>query len=87
MIYVDRLHEANWRYKRSCHLFSDTSNRELHPFARQLDLHQRHFQNKLKFPHYDLSPTKQKLALRYGAKLVSRKEGVHIMRNRFNLHK
>ncbi len=87
MIYTDRLHAANWRYKWSCHLFSDTSNRELRSFARQLDLHQRHFQNKIKFPHYDLSPAKQRLALKYGAKLVSRKEAVHIMRARFDLHK
>lgn len=81
MIYVDRLRQAAWRYKKACHLFSDTSNQELHDFAYgQLGLKKWHFQNKGKYPHYDLSPGMQKIAMRWGAKLVTRKQAIHILK-------
>ena len=81
MIYVDRLRPAKWRYQKACHLFSDKSNQELHDFAYgQLGLKKWHFQNNGKYPHYDLSPGMQKKAMRWGAKLVTGRQAIHILK-------
>ena len=81
MIYVDRLRPAKWKYKKASHLFSDTSNQELHDFAYgQLGLKKWYFQNKGKYPHYDLSPSMQKKAMRWGAKLVTCRQAIHILK-------
>lgn len=77
MIYVDA---AIWPFRgmMMCHLMADTVE-ELHAFAGRLGLRREWFQDKSKVPHYDLAQTKRALAVRYGAKEVSREETVEIM--------
>ena len=82
MIYVDNLQDftfstANYLKRVSgwwCHMWSDTSVDELHEFAARLGLKLRWFQNKPKFPHYDLTPNKRVEAIRLGAKVGSLQE-------------
>lgn len=81
MVYVDRLRESNWRYKWSCHLFADT-NGELHRFAKMLGLKRKYFQDRLRFPHYDLSEAKRRQAVRLGAKEVENRFVAKTLRKR-----
>jgi len=48
------------------HLFT-TDIAELHAFARRLKLRREWYQNKERFPHYDLTANKREQALRLGA--------------------
>ncbi len=52
-----------------CHLFTDENSQEedLHLFAEKLGLKRAYFQDHRLLPHYDLTPTKRALALKYGA--------------------
>ena len=76
MIYVDdiQFYATNFRYKYWCHMWSDTSIDELHEFAKQLNLKIEWFQDKKRFPHYDLTTSKRNLALQSGATYISLKE-------------
>lgn len=66
MIYVDKLNQwENWIWNLGCRLTADTLN-ELHDFAKRLQLKPRWFQDEIT-PHYNLSPNKRKLAVKYGA--------------------
>lgn len=47
---------------------------ELHAMARRLGLNRVWFQNKPRYPHYDLRPSKRVLAIRYGARAVESRE-------------
>ena len=55
------------------HLFSD-NEQELHDFASRLGLKREWFQNKARFPHYDIVESKRKLALKLGAQEVDLRE-------------
>ena len=71
MIYVDSLKEvsiigAAFPSDYSCHLLSDESTFELHQFARKIGLKLEWYQDK-RIPHYDLTPSKRKLAVLAGA--------------------
>jgi hypothetical protein len=59
----------------SAHLTADVES-ELHDFADKLGLRRAWFQASppSSHPHYDLTPSKQKLALKLGAKLVPARE-------------
>jgi hypothetical protein len=81
-VYVDELkdyqknvagHGSVW-----CHLFSDDVE-ELHAFAGSLGLKRSWFQNRPRFPHYDLVPSKRALAVKKGAVQVTRDEMVNLM--------
>jgi hypothetical protein len=62
---------------RWCHLFADEADCiELHHFAVSIGLKRSWFQGN----HYDLTPGKRALAVRAGAKELSRKESVAIWR-------
>jgi hypothetical protein len=65
MIYVDELFfwpgKGEW-----CHLWADTTD-ELHEFAEKIGLKRNWFQDKKRFPHYDLRESKRKIALKNGA--------------------
>jgi len=70
-VYVDPIQPAfknrRWPYSRFCHMFAD-SLEELHAFAHGvLGLKRSWFQDHRVLPHYDLVPTKRKLAVRRGA--------------------
>jgi len=67
MIYVDY---SIYPYKNMlmCHLLSDSSLDELHNFANKLSLKRVWFQNKKNStPHYDISKSKRKTAIKLGA--------------------
>jgi len=82
-VYVDTMlpciRNANWRYSQSCHLVAD-SFQELHAFARELGLRRAWFQSKSGLPHYDLTASKRRRAIKLGALPISREELVLIMR-------
>jgi len=71
-VYVDPLFQTtrpgrgSWPYSQSCHLYADTSE-ELHEFAARLQLQKAWFQDKPRFPHYDLTAGKRERAIRLGA--------------------
>jgi Protein of unknown function (DUF4031) len=67
MILVDpvRQHQSGeW-----CHMVSDKSLEELHEFAARIGLKRDAFQSTSR-PHYDLRPSKRRLALSMGAQEV-----------------
>ncbi len=85
MICVDTLRSANWCFKWSCHLFSDTNNDgELHRFAQRMGLKRRWFQDRLNFPHYDLSERKRRQAIHLGATSVRNRQVARLLRDRAN---
>lgn len=78
MIYVDEVNDytgiTNLRYKKWSHLWNDGPIEELHKFASQLDLNRRWFQDKKRFPHYDIVPSKRTIALKMGATFIPLRE-------------
>ena len=70
MIYVDQLRlclpSKRWPFRESCHLFAD-GIKELHAFAGLLQLKRSWFQDRRHFPHYDLTASKCRQAVRLGA--------------------
>ena len=77
MVYVD---DYSGRFGRMimCHMIADTEE-ELHGMARAVGLKREWFQ-KTSFPHYDLSKSRRKTAVKLGAKEVTRRELVVIIR-------
>ena len=69
-VYVDELFVTektpNWRYVKACHLTADTLE-ELHELAKRVGMKREWFQNHPRHPHYDLTATKRRLAVRLGA--------------------
>ena len=71
MILVDpiRRHQSGeW-----CHMVSDESVEELHEFAATIGLKRKAFQGASR-PHYDLRPSKRRLALSMGAEEVGMRD-------------
>lgn len=66
-VYVDPLTDYGWRLGSSCHLYAD-SVEELHQFASGIMMRRAWFQiSKSGIPHYDLTASKRRMALRQGA--------------------
>jgi len=82
MVYVSEmqvsLKSAKWRHSHHCYLVADTL-RELHVFARLIGLRRSWFQDK-RLPHYDLTASKRKLAIRKGVVKISGEELVQKIR-------
>jgi hypothetical protein len=82
-IYVDPLMSNGWQLRghavQNCHLFTDGPLDELHSFAAQIGMKRAWFQDK-STPHYDLTPTRRKLAVAIGAVEVDRRQAVAIWR-------
>lgn len=80
--------EAIWPYRGAlyCHMISDLPGQagidELHTFAARLGLKRSWFQDKPRWPHYDLSKNMRRLAIRYGAQSVTAREMVERNPNR-----
>lgn len=66
--------EAKRFGKKWCHLWTDGNIEELHTFAKEIGLKKSWFQNKKRFPHYDIVPSKRKLALENGAIYMNLRE-------------
>lgn len=56
-----------------CHMFADTVD-ELHATAAKIGLRRDWFQSNSRTPHYDLTPSKRKLALAAGARPVNARD-------------
>ena len=71
MILVDpimRHRSGEW-----CHMVSDASVEELHQFAARIGLKRKAFQS-ISRPHYDLRPSKRRLAVSMGAEEVDMRD-------------
>lgn len=77
LIYVDELKEYDWvvrgKETASCHMFADGNLEELHAFANKIGL-KREWLHDSRHPHYDLTPSKRKLAVEFGAIEITTKE-------------
>jgi hypothetical protein len=72
MVYVDRLvsTRGRWLYHNSCHMTADTVE-ELVEFAADLGLRVEWLQvSRSGTPHFDITPTKRKAAVKLGAKEI-----------------
>ena len=68
-------------YTDGVHLVTDSLPDELHGFAESLGLKREWYQGESRYPHYDLTtPRMVKKALFYGAKKVTSKELVKILK-------
>jgi hypothetical protein len=56
-----------------CHMVSDESVEELHQFAAKIGLKRKAFQSVSR-PHYDLRPSKRRLAVSMGAEEVGMRD-------------
>ncbi|MDP8900849.1 MAG: DUF4031 domain-containing protein [Actinomycetota bacterium] len=76
MILVDdvRRYRSGWW----CHMVSDRSVEELHAFASEIGLRRRWFQGGPR-PHYDLRPSRRRVAVSKGAEEVGARELVKRM--------
>lgn len=71
-VYVDEIRRypsGQW-----CHMMSDEGMEELHTFAANIGLRRSWFQDHPSHPHYDLRPSKRRLALQNGATEIEGKE-------------
>ena len=80
-VYVDQVFDCPGPrgYSRWCHMVADTID-ELHEMADKIGHKRSWFQDKPRFAHYDLTPSRRRLAVKYGAIEVSAKEIVAISR-------
>lgn len=78
MIYVDDLHDWGWKYGKSCHLSTDDHSEAgiayLHVFTDSIGVPDAWFQDRVRFPHYDLSARFRDKAIAAGAIALSCKE-------------
>jgi hypothetical protein len=79
-VYVDDM-RANFGRMIMCHMMAD-SLEELHDMAEKIGMKRKWFQNHPKYPHYDVSLTRRKLAIEYGAQEITSKDLVKMMRRR-----
>lgn len=77
MVYVDKAENMLGRMK-MCHMLADSVD-ELHAMADLIGLRRSWFQPNSS-PHYDVSKEKRKLAVEYGAKEVSNRELVVVIK-------
>lgn len=86
MILVDELFDAAGPrgYSRWCHMgtddHTDAGLDELHAMAMRIGMKRSWFQNKPRFPHYDLTPSRRAAAVRAGAVEVDAREFVERIR-------
>jgi len=78
-VYVDKARNQHRRMT-MCHMVAD-SLEELHAMAEKIGMKKEWFQPK-SFPHYDVSLTRRKLAVQYGAVEITRRELGLFMRNK-----
>lgn len=83
-VYVDNAMLKYGRMKMS-HLIADTIE-ELHAMARSIGIQRKWFQANASFPHYDICNAKRALALSLGAKEVTSRELVAVMRRFRSIH-
>jgi Protein of unknown function (DUF4031) len=81
-VYVDQVRawggSKSFRWKESCHMYAD-SLAELHGMALLIGMKREWFQERPRLPHYDLTPARRMLALKYGAVEHSARQMVALM--------
>ena len=79
MIYVDDA-KSPWMGKRWAHLFAiPFDNESLIKFGTKIGLNPDWFQNKSSFPHFDVTQSKRKAAIREGARKITAMEGARMV--------
>ncbi|RZS35446.1 DUF4031 domain-containing protein [Corticibacter populi] len=78
MVYVDDAAVPMYGYT-WFHLMAD-SVQELHAFAANIGIHKRAFHIGARHPHYDVTATQRRHAIRYGARPISAREAVLLSR-------
>jgi hypothetical protein len=73
-VYVDN-YNAKYGRMTMCHMMAD-SLEELHEMADKIGVQRKWFQDKPRFPHYDICKEKKSLAIENGAIEVTAKEMV-----------
>lgn len=72
-VYVDEIRQYP---KKWAHMWSNDLD-ELHAMADRIGLKRSWFQTKnARFPHYDITPSKRALALKYGAEFMPLKDWI-----------
>ena len=71
-VYVD---DSYYRYRRMimCHMIADEES-ELHEMAQRIGIRRKWFQDRGRYPHYDICKSKRALAVQYGAVEVGWRE-------------
>ena len=90
-VYVDALFRCGptnkWPYTNACHMLCDGPIEELHQMAVQIGLKRAWFQGTHRneaLHHYDLTPNKRDLALKYGAQEITRAQFAALVKRRTN---
>lgn len=78
-VYGDENAPKCFQFKPSCHMYADTLD-ELHEMALRIGMKKSWFQNHKSLPHYDLNPSKRKLAIMAGAIEQTTSQLVEFMR-------
>lgn len=73
-IFIDHPRKYPWREGVWSHLWTDGPIEELHAFARRIGMKRSWFQDRPRWPHYDLTGHMPDRAIRAGAKLVTIRE-------------
>lgn len=82
MVYVDDM-KMEYRGMIMCHMVADSLD-ELHAMADKIGIHRKWFQNKNPArPHYDISLGKRSLAVKLGAKEITQKQTIEILRRHY----
>lgn len=76
-VYVDA---PIWPYRGMvmCHMFAERLE-DLHAMADRIGVARRWFQNRPGFPHYDISKSKRRLAVQFGALEVDRQQFIQVL--------
>jgi hypothetical protein len=77
MIYIDKKGKMGWS-----HLIADSIH-ELHEFANKIGLKSDWFQEKREKPHYDVKGMMRKRAIENGARIVSSKEIIRVLKENY----
>ena len=91
MIYIDppqtRFVKRRGEYLGTSHLISDQSVEELHAFVAKMGLSRRGFHDKPGQPHYDLLEGMVEDALAHGAKQVTTREIIRLLKQQYGSSK
>ncbi|MCK5609879.1 DUF4031 domain-containing protein [Candidatus Pacearchaeota archaeon] len=84
MIYLDPLAKNGMVYHgrsvKTSHMYSDKGTGELLNLAEEIGLKAKWIHNSRGFFHFDIMPGKRKIAIEKGAKELTRKESVYLIR-------